>query len=261
MWIRRVLLGSLLLLTLLLGGPLIAIATGMVDVSGDWSTATRAPAGLAPDPRATPTAVVQVYGARAFGWRGAFAVHTWIAVKRAQDLAFTTHEVIGWRYWRGGTAVVSGTGVPDRHWFGAKPKLYLDLRGPEAEALIVRIEAAVESYPFKDSYRTWPGPNSNTFTAWVAREVPELGLELPPTAVGKDYLGATRFAAFSPSGTGVQVSLLGLLGGLAAWEEGLELHVLGLTLGIDPLDLGVKLPGIGRLAPQSENRRPGSAAG
>ena len=54
---------------------------------------------------------------------------------------------------------------------------------------------------------------------------------------------------------------MGLLGGLAAWEEGLELHVLGLTLGIDPLDLGVKLPGIGRLAPQPENRRPGSAAG
>ena len=261
MWIRRVLLGSLLLLMLLLGGPFLAAVTGIADVSGNWRTATRAPAGLAPDPKATPTAVVQVYGARAFGWRGAFAVHTWIAVKRAQDLAFTTHEVIGWRYWRGGTSVVSGTGAPDRHWFGAKPTLYLDRRGPEAKALIDRIEAAVESYPFKESYRTWPGPNSNTFTAWIAREVPELGLELPPTAVGKDYLGATRFAAFSPSGTGVQVSLLGLLGGLAAWDEGLELHVLGMTLGIDPLDLGVKLPGIGRLAPQPAKGPPGPATG
>ncbi|MCG8594817.1 MAG: DUF3750 domain-containing protein [Kiloniellales bacterium] len=261
MWIRRVLLGSLLLLALLLGGPFLAAVTGIADVSGDWSRASRTPAGLAPDPKATPTAVVQVYGARAFGWRGAFAVHTWIAVKRPRDLAFTTHEVIGWRFWRGGTAVVSGTGAPDRHWFGAKPKLYLDLRGPEAEALIDRIETAVESYPFKNSYRSWPGPNSNTFTAWIARKVPELGLELPPTAVGKDYLGATRFAAVSPSGTGVQISLLGLLGGLAAWEEGLELHLLGLTLGVDPMDLGIKLPGLGRLAPQATKGLDGPAAG
>ena len=261
MWIRRMLLGLLLLLAVLLGGPLIAIATGMVDDSGDWSRASREPAGVAPDPASTPEAVVQVYGARAFGWRGAFAVHTWVAVKPAGAPAYRTHEVIGWRFFHGGSPVVSRQGVPDRHWFGARPQIYRDLRGAAAEAVIGRIEAAVRSYPFKAEYRTWPGPNSNTFTAWIAREVPELGLELPPTAVGKDYLGTTRFAALSPSGTGVQLSLLGLLGGLAAWEEGLELHVLGLTLGIDPLDLGVKLPGIGRLAPESTKDASGSASG
>ena len=185
-------------------------------------------------------------------------MHTWVAVKPAGAPAYTTHEVIGWRFFRGGSPVVSRRGAPDRRWFGARPEIYRDLRGPVAEAVIGRIEAAVRSYPFKAEYRSWPGPNSNTFTAWIARGVPQLGLELPPTAVGKDYLGTTRFAAASPSGTGVQVSLLGLLGGLAAWEEGLELHLLGLTLGIDPLDLGVKLPGIGRLAPQPT---PGGPAG
>jgi hypothetical protein len=96
----------------------------------------------------------------------------------------------------------------------------------------------------------WPGPNSNTFTAWIAREVPALGLDLPPTAVGKDWLGATTFAARAPSGTGFQVSLYGLLGFTAAIEEGLELNLVGLTLGIDPLDLAVKLPGVGRLGPK-----------
>ncbi len=261
MRIRRVLLGSLLLLAILLGGPLLAAVTGMVNVSGDWSTASREPAGVAPDPANTPEAVVQVYGARAFGWRGAFAVHTWVAVKRAGAPVYTTHEVIGWRFFHGGSPVVSRQGVPDRHWFGARPEIYRDLRGAAAEAVIGRIEAAVRSYPFKAEYRTWPGPNSNTFTAWIAREVPELGLELPPTAVGKDYLGTTRFAALSPSGTGVQISLLGLLGGLAAWEEGLELHVLGLTLGIDPLDLGLKLPGLGRLAPARSKSASGSSTG
>jgi hypothetical protein len=29
--------------------------------------------------------------------------------------------------------------------------------------------------------------------------------------------------------------------------EGLEIHLLGLTIGIDPLGLALKLPGVGRL--------------
>ena len=47
----------------------------------DWRTASREPVGLAPDPAATPEAVVQVYSARTISWRGYFGVHTWIAVK------------------------------------------------------------------------------------------------------------------------------------------------------------------------------------
>jgi hypothetical protein len=46
-----------------------------------------------------------------------------------------------------------------------------------------------------------------------------------------------------------QLSLLGLLGLSLAREEGLELNLLGLTFGGDPLDFAVKLPGIGRLGP------------
>ena len=44
----------------------------------DWRTASRDSAGLAPDPRTTPEAVLQVYGASTWGWRGWFAIHTWI---------------------------------------------------------------------------------------------------------------------------------------------------------------------------------------
>ena len=242
-------LGLGLLLLVLLGGPVLAAATGMVDMSLDWRTANRDSAGIAPTPAKTPQAVIQVYGARAFGWRGAFAVHTWIAVKRGGASEYTTYQVMGWRHWRGYKALVKRVEAPDRNWFGAKPEIYLDLRGDHVEALIDRVEAAVSAYPYSDEYRTWPGPNSNTFTAWVAREVPELRLELPPTAVGKDYLGQLKFAASSPSGTGMQISFFGVLGALAALEEGLELHVLGLTLGVDPLALGIKLPGLGRLEP------------
>ena len=188
--------------------------------------------------------MIQVYGARAFRWRGAFSVHTWISVKRAGATSYRVYEVVGWH---GANSVKSGEAPPDRLWYGAKPELYLDRRGPETERLIDRIEAAVKDYPYEGRYRTWPGPNSNTFTAFVARRVPELGLELPPTAVGKDYLGGDTFFGPSPSGSGYQVSLFGLAGALAGVEEGLEVHLLGLTFGVDPLDLAVKIPGLGRL--------------
>jgi hypothetical protein len=105
----------------------------------------------------------------------------------------------------------------------------------------------VAAYPYPWSYRTWPGPNSNTFTAFVARSVPELRLVRPPTAIGKDYLPGGTIAARSPSGTGVQLSVFGLLGVLAAPAEGIEINVLGLNFGLDVKDPAVKLPVVGRV--------------
>lgn len=75
--------------------------------------------------------------------------------------------------------------------------------------------------------------------------MPALRLDLPPTAVGKDYLPGGGFAASTPSGTGFQVSLFGLLGLAVGVEEGIELNLLGLNLGIDVKSLGLRLPGIG----------------
>ena len=76
-------------------------------------------------------------------------------------------------------------------------------------------------------------------------------LDLPPTAVGKDYLPWSSPLAWAPSGTGVQVSFGGLLGLLIAAQEGVEVQLLGLTVGIDPDGPTLKLPGLGRVGPQS----------
>jgi hypothetical protein len=239
----------LLFCGILLAGPALALVSGEVSLDRSWYTASRDSAGIVPPAAATPEAVVQVYAARAFDWRGAFAVHTWIAVKPEGAASYVTYEVIGWRYWRDGNGLTRREGPPDRHWFGAAPQILAELRGAEAAQAIPQIEAAVATYPFASQYRTWPGPNSNTFTASVARQVPALRLDLPPTAVGKDYLGPTQVLAAVPSGSGYQISLLGLAGVLAAREEGLEVNLLGMTFGIDPLDLALKVPGLGRLGP------------
>lgn len=232
---------------LLLAGLL---AGGFLTHSGarDWRTASREPAGLAPDPAATPEAVVQVYAARAVRWRGYFGVHTWIAVKPSNAEQFTVYEVMGYRLRRTGTSVVAHQRAADGYWYGNRPELLTDVRGAGVDELIARIEDAVKRYPYADRYRIWPGPNSNTFTAFVTREVPELRVDLPPTAIGKDYLGV-KPVGMTPSGTGGQLSLFGLAGVLVGVEEGVELNLLGLTFGIDPRSLSLKLPIVGRLGP------------
>ena len=212
----------------------------------NWRTASREPVGLAPDPIATPEAVVQVYAARAVRWRGYIGVHTWIAIKPDFASEYVVYEVMGWRLRRTGSSVVRSNRAPDGRWFGNEPELLAELRGEAARTAIDQIERGVQAYPWSDRYRVWPGPNSNTFTAFVLREVDGLRVDLPATAIGKDYLGA-RVGAAAPSGTGVQLSLLGLLGVLAAVEEGLEINLLGLTFGIDPLDLSLKAPFVGRI--------------
>jgi len=213
----------------------------------NWRDARRDSSGQAPDPASTREAVVQVYAARTVGLRGAFGVHTWIAVKPAGAASYTRYEVIGWGVDSGMPSIrVNRTG-PDNYWFGAHPDKLADLRGDGVDAIIAKIEQAVKSYPYPSSYRTWPGPNSNTFTAYVARKVPELRLDLPPTAIGKDYLPDGAIAAPSPSGTGVQLSLAGLLGVLVGLEEGVEINLLGLSLGIDVNTPALRLPGLGRV--------------
>lgn len=212
----------------------------------DWRTASREPAGLAPDPATTPEAVVQVYAARAVGWRGYFGVHTWIAAKPSNAEEFTVYEVIGYRLRRTGTSVVVHQRAADGYWFGNRPELLRDMRGAGVDELISRIETAVQAYPYADRYRVWPGPNSNTFVAYVLREVPELRVDLPPTAIGKDYFGGLPVEK-TPSGTGVQFNVLGAVGVLGGVEEGVELNVLGLTFGVDPRNLAIKLPLIGSL--------------
>jgi hypothetical protein len=213
-----------------------------------WYEARRDATGLAPDPATTQEAVIQVYAARAVAWRGAFAVHTWIAVKPAGAARYQRYEVMGFGVGQGAPAVRIDRTGPDNYWFGARPEILLERRGgAEIDATIEKIRAAVASYPYPHEYRIWPGPNSNTFTAHVARAVPELGLDLPSTAIGKDFLSGGAFIGTAPSGTGYQLSIFGIAGILVAIEEGIELNLLGLNVGLDFKKPALKLPGIGRL--------------
>ena len=72
-------------------------------------------------------------------------------------------------------------------------------------------------------------------------------MRLPPTAIGKDWRDQTFFVGRTPSGTGLQLSVEGLLGLSVGWVEGIEINVLGLVTGIDIRRPALKLPGFGRI--------------
>src|SRR6056297_3637750 len=84
----------------------------------DWRDASRASAGIAPDPETTLEAVVHAYSADAWGWRGWFAVHTWIATKAAGANTYIVYEVVGWRLKRGMPVLRIASDLPDRLWYG-----------------------------------------------------------------------------------------------------------------------------------------------
>ena len=212
-----------------------------------WHQARRDPTGLSPDPAVTQEAVIRVFAAPAVAWRGVFSVHAWIAVKPTGAPRFTRYEVLGFGVANGASALRIDRMGPDNYWFGARPQILLDRRGAGVDEMIAQVRAAVaSSYPYPNAYRPWPGPNSNTFLAHIARQVPDLAIQLPSNAVGKDFLpGGSLFAA-APGGSAFQLSLYGLFGILLAAREGLEVNLLGLSLGVDPVRPALKLPALGR---------------
>ena len=203
--------------------------------------------GYAPHPDDFDQAIIQVYAARTRGVKKALAVHTWIATKRKGADKYIISQIFGWRLRPGGTALNREPGIPDKSWARNEPTLLLDLRGKDVEKMIDKVEVAVIKYPWQDVYTAWPGPNSNTFMAWIGLQVPELKMDLPATAIGKDWRPVSKTFGKSASGTGVQFSLYGLLGITVGYEEGIEINIAGLSIELDVMDLAVELQGIGRI--------------
>jgi hypothetical protein len=243
---RRMLLIVLLVIVALLAGPLVYGYLNSTEAQ-HWSQRRWDSSGQAPDPATHDEAVVQVYAARTYGWKGAFSVHSWIIFKEKGARVYERYDVAGWGISADRPAIRRDMRVPDGYWAGNRPTIVSQSFGAEAERAIPKIRQAIADYPYSHSYITWPGPNSNTFIASILRKVPELRTAMPANAIGKDFLPYFVPFGMAPSGTGVQVSLAGLLGLTIAKEEGLEVNVLGLVFGIDPLDLAIKVPGFGTL--------------
>jgi hypothetical protein len=101
---------------------------------------------------------------------GAIAVHYWFVV---YDDAGECHR---WEVWQsanaGGTSydhVHCDLKAPEANVGGGPTRLAAAWEGAQAER-IARVLATAPKYPQRRRYRYWPGPNSNSFVAWVLRE-------------------------------------------------------------------------------------------
>ncbi len=226
----------------LAAGTALSLSRGWAD---NWRTADWGSSHLLPEAESVLEAKVMILAARTGRWKSIFAEHMSIVLKPQGASRWTRYDVVGW-----GTPIRRDAWVADAFWYGNRPYVVTEVSGAEAARLIPRIEASIASYPYssRGDYTVWPGPNSNSFVAWVVRNTEGFAAELPPVAIGKDWLGEGLGFARAPSGTGFTVSAWGFLGLTLALEEGLEISLLGTAIGIDPNDLAVKLPSLGKLS-------------
>lgn len=207
--------------------------------SANWSSTH-----MLPPAASDPQARVMVFAARNGTWRSIFATHCWIVVKpRGGD--YVRYEVTGF----GGPLRTNGA-PPDSFWFSNRPEIIADIHGVDAEPIIPKITKAIQNYAYLKSgdYRIWPGPNSNTFVASVMRAAPELQAALPPTAIGKDFRADGSWFGPTPSETGFELEIYGLLGIKVGWVEGFEFNFFTLVAGFDIRHPAIKLPGLGRIS-------------
>ena len=108
--------GFLLLILVLLTGPLWVYLSGQLDLKTHWSSASRESTGTAPSPQRFQEASVRVYYARSFHWRGAFGVHSWLAIKEKNGSSYQIFQVIGWRLFGNHSSVDAHWGDPARYW-------------------------------------------------------------------------------------------------------------------------------------------------
>ena len=125
---------------------------------------------------------------------GLIASHYWFVV-------FDGPKAERWEVWQtqhaGGRAVghVHCDLKPPDAGVGGGPMRIADEWTGEEAARIREVLVRAQAYPFCQRYRYWPGPNSNTFVAWVLREA-GIAFPLPRRAIG------CRFPGIAPKSHG-----------------------------------------------------------
>jgi hypothetical protein len=116
---------------------------------------------------------------------GLFASHYWFVV-------FEGDRAERWEIWQtknaGGRAVGHlhcDLKTPDAGVGGGPMRIEAEWTGEEAKKIRDVLNKG-EAYPFCGRYRSWPGPNSNTYAAWILRQA-GIDYRLPRRAVGGNY--------------------------------------------------------------------------
>ncbi len=178
-----------------------------------------------------------------------FGVHTWIAVKRSGAPEFTVHEVIGYRLRRDGTTVVSRVRAARQPLVRRRARLAQRCSRPRRRCTdrshrnsryrTIHTTAPIASGPAPT--RTPSPPSSFAMFRSCASTCRRL-------RSARIISASSRWRSLRAA-PAVNSTFFGLAGVAAGWEEGVELNLLGLTFGVDPVSLSIKLPLLGRIGP------------
>jgi hypothetical protein len=163
------------------------------------------------------------------------ARHAWIVGSLPGDGSVHRWELLG-------SAFRSETNRPFDYFGNGDVAVHGVVEGDvvEIHRIMKCLDREVHAYNDRHpDYFPIPGPNSNTFVAEALREC-GIHVELPATAIGRDYRGIVG-AGVTESGTGLQLEswVAGVRVGL---REGAEAHLAGLALGVHAWPPGVTVP-------------------
>lgn len=184
-------------------------------------------------------------------WYVRFATHGWFDIRPGPGETWLRVEVLtptsGVRI----RPIRAEAALSDTRWEDRPVRVRGILRGDQAAAAAKVLLEEARAYP-DEHYRSIPGPNSNTFVAALTGKVPHLRTTAHHNAVGKDYLFPIGFAT-TPSKTGARVDTpwLGVALGL---QEGIELHLAGLHLGVALWPPRLRLPFLPEIGPTAAAR-------
>jgi hypothetical protein len=161
------------------------------------------------------------------------ARHPWISLREKQSDRWERWEVMCCPEGRALGSVRRSNVDPlsDHGAGGGDVRIHASFSGPRAERMISCLRHAAPRYPYRHQYRAWPGPNSNTFVDYMAREC-GISVDLPAGSIGKDYRGVIVGLSTTSGGTGVQFETP-IIGAKVGLGEGVELHLFGMTWGVD----------------------------
>lgn len=109
--------------------------------------------------------------------------------------------------------------------------------GKNADLLAKIIKNSPQKYLYNHIYRYWPGPNSNTYIQWIFNQA-NINYDLNSRGIGKDYLGLICLRKTSK----IMQFYTPIFGIKFRFNQGLELHFLTLTFGININPFMVKTP-------------------
>lgn len=163
---------------------------------------------------------------------GGIARHPWVSLRPAGTRAWERWEVMCCPNGSEMSTVKRTSIGPlsDRGGTGGDVRFHALHRGERATEIIACVREKAPTYPYRDEYQGWPGPNSNTFVDWIVRAC-GIGSELPSPSIGRDYRG-TIGASWTAGGTGFQVDAY-IIGFKLGFTEGVEVHLLGMAFGVD----------------------------